>query len=201
MTLGAPNMAMIEKLRSLWDDGKLRVCCGCGDYPLPFWTNIDSDPKVSCEIHAEVPPLPFDDGEVDEVYAGHFIEHLDRQTAADFLAECFRVLTPGGKCGIVVPDTRIVMERWLRGDVDAVEVPPGVWWSIADLDHVCAAFLYGVASPTPHLWSWDATTLKRAMQTAGFVNFVPIDRYRDVRLGSGAFYQVGFDGYKFEAEP
>lgn len=61
-----------------------------GAYPLeyPDWD-------------AEIDEIPFDDETVAQIHAYHFFEHLQNPRHA--LAECNRVLMPGGHINIVVP--------------------------------------------------------------------------------------------------
>jgi SAM-dependent methyltransferase len=172
---------------------KLNV--GCGEWPLEGYINLDADKGVHPDLLATVPPLPFEDGDLEEVYAGHFLEHLGLDEARDFLLECRRVLRPGGVLTLVVPDTLEVMRRYVAGSTDAVNVS-GLWWGVADLDAVCSVFLYSPIQATPHRWSYDARTLRRAMAWAGFGELREIDRYRDPRLASGAWYQVGVEGVR-----
>lgn len=176
-----------------------RLNVGCGEWPLLYWVNLDASPNVHADIHQQVPPLPFEDGSLDEIYAGHCLEHLSQADAKAFLIECQRCLVPGGKLGIVVPDTREIMARYLRGDIDAVEFPAGVYRPIADLDQVCELFLYSTAQESPHQWSYDLATLKRLLEAHGFIVERQIDRYRDPRIPVGAWYQCGWDAHKPEA--
>lgn len=176
--------------------GPLRINCGCGEWPLEDYINIDADPAVKPDLLATIPPLPFGDGEVDEVYAGHFLEHLDYEGGKAFLRECYRVLKPGGKVGIVVPDMREILTRWLWGMADMLQIPQGHFWPIKDLDAVCHLFLYGDVNGSRHQWAYDGFTLARALTRAGFEQLTPIDRHFDPRLGSPAFYQCGYDGFK-----
>ncbi|HOW77928.1 MAG TPA: methyltransferase domain-containing protein [Verrucomicrobiota bacterium] len=169
---------------------------GCGLYPLAGYLNIDADARVNPDLVMRVPPLPFEDGDLSEVYAGHYLEHLTREEAVTFLAECYRCLKPGGVLAIVVPDTREIMRRYLAGAVDCVEYPPDVWHNVADLDEVCALWLYSTVQGSLHRWSYDRETLGRMMASAGFRKLHEIDRYRDGRLGSPAWYQVGVEGVK-----
>jgi SAM-dependent methyltransferase len=168
---------------------------------LKGYVNYDRDPDSFADVFTEVPPIPYKDNTVDEIYAGHFLEHLDPSEAAEFLRECYRALVPGGKLGIVVPNIREVMLRWMNETNDEFQVPAGVWWSIKDLDHICNVFLYNSAwsnIDSPHKWSYEPFTLKRAMEEFGFVNLTPIDGYRDTRIVTGAWFNCGFDGYKPE---
>lgn len=173
-----------------------RLNVGSGEAPMTFWTNLDQDPQWPAEIHARVPPLPFADESLDEIYAGHFIEHLTHDEAHEFVRECYRCLTPGGRLGLLAPDTREVMRRYLAQTIDAVEYPYKKWRRVADLDHVCALFLYSTVQNSPHRWAYDLDTLARLMEAGGFVDLAEIDRYTDARVAQGAWYQMGIDGYK-----
>lgn len=51
--------------------------------------------------NAETDPLPFSDGTVSEIWALHFLEHIENVLGV--LRECHRVLNPGGVMNIVVP--------------------------------------------------------------------------------------------------
>lgn len=185
-----------------WDQAELirtahrRLNVGCGEYAFAGWTNLDSSPDLYAEVHAEVPPLPYEDETLDHIYAGHFLEHLDYSDATLFLSECYRCLTPGGRLGVVVPDTREIMQRWLGNAIDRVEGPPNAWHPVNDLDSVCRLFLYSDIQESGHLWSWELATLGRAMAAAGFVDLAEIDRYDDPRIMFGAWYQCGIDGWK-----
>ncbi len=171
------------------------VNVGSGEYPLSGFVNIDQDRRMPAEIHQRVPPLPFEDGDVGEVYAGHFLEHLTPKDANLFLSECYRVLVPGGKLGILVPDTREVVRRYLAGE-GTMEYPVGKHRPMADLDEVCAVFLYSTVQKSPHRWSYDLETLRRRLLRAGFYPTAEIDRYSDPRIPVGGWWQCGWDAVK-----
>lgn len=175
---------------------KLNV--GSGDYPLPGWANLDANPERNAEIVADATEhlRGCEAGRYDEIYAGHVIEHMAQEDALAFIRECYRVLPPGGKLGIVVPDTREIFRRYVTGAIDSLEQPQGRWWKIADLDTLNAWFIYSTIQDSHHQWMWDKDTLTRAMTDAGFIGLREIDRYRDGRLGSGRWYQTGLDGWK-----
>jgi predicted SAM-dependent methyltransferase len=63
----------------------IRLNVGCGDWTLPpshGWVNIDEAEDSAADVKMRVPPLPFDDNTVTEIYGGHFFEHLERVDAA-----------------------------------------------------------------------------------------------------------------------
>jgi SAM-dependent methyltransferase len=170
-----------------------RLNVGCGQWPLLYWTNLDADQAALADIYQTVPPMPFEDGALDDIFAGHFLEHLSPQDAKAFLLECRRCLAPGGRLGIVVPDTREIMTRWLASAIDAVQFPKGTFHDVADLDSVCGLFLYSSVQDSPHKWSYDLFTLGRLLTACGFTVTGEIDRYRDPRVVNGAWYGCGLD--------
>ena len=174
-----------------------RLCLGSGQYPLgPGWVNIDEDPTTPADWHVHVPPIELPDETVSEIYAGHLLEHLHPVEADELLRECLRVLVPGGRLGVVVPDTRAVLEHYLRRTGERVELPQGVFWELDDLDAVCAVFLYSTFQESPHRWSYDELTLPRALTRAGFQVGAPIDRWGDPRRSSANWWSLGFDAFK-----
>jgi SAM-dependent methyltransferase len=58
--------------------------------------------------------LPFENGSVDVVYHSHILEHIDRELVDAFLKEIKRVLVPGGKHRIAVPDMEYLCKAYLE---------------------------------------------------------------------------------------
>lgn len=172
----------------------VRLNLGAGAFPLAGFVSVDADPACRPDVVATVPPLPYDTGTVVEIYCGHLLEHFDYDGGQGLLRECYRVLASGGRLTVVVPDTRLILRRWLGQAATRVEMPAGRWWDIRDLDDVCATFLYSTYQASRHQWSYDSGTLRRALERAGFVPLVEVDRYHDPRLSNGgAWYQVGWE--------
>lgn len=177
----------------------LRINCGAGNYQLPTsqgWVNIDERAPADLVLH--IPPLPFADGAADEIYAGHFFEHLEPIEATEFLDECWRVLCPGGRLGLMVPDTREVMRRYVLDEPAPAEFPAGYHRDLRDLDDCCAMVVFSTAQDSRHQWAYDEFTLGRTLERAGFVVDGEFDRFRDPRVGVGAWYQLGLDAHKPE---
>jgi len=70
------------------------------------------DPEMTC--HDLRGGIPFHDETFDVVYHSHFLEHLDRAVAPIVLAECRRVLKPGGILRVVVPDWETQVANYRR---------------------------------------------------------------------------------------
>lgn len=176
--------------------GMLRLNIGCGEYRMPGWINVDSDQRSAADLVLTVPPLPWPAGSIAEIYAGHYLEHLDRDEGARFLSECFLALEPGGKLGILVPDMAEVFRRYIVNEPAPMEWPAGTRRDLRDLDELCTAILFSTEQPSHHRWAYDLATLKRALERAGFLVLGEIDRFHDPRVAVGAWYQCGWNAVK-----
>jgi predicted SAM-dependent methyltransferase len=58
--------------------------------------------------------IPFPDGSVQNIYSSHFFEHLTYHQTQILLGECLRVMAPGGRFSICVPNARIYLEAYLK---------------------------------------------------------------------------------------
>ena len=82
---------------------------GCGDHPLDGWVNCDLNPCRSDILRMDATwPFPFGDGEFDRVFSEHMIEHVPHSGGLAMLAECRRVLKPGGRVRISCPDRAFI---------------------------------------------------------------------------------------------
>ena len=61
-------------------------------------------------------PLPFRDGEFEVVYASHILEHIPWYQTVDALREWARILQPGGRLEIWVPDGEKICRAFLEGE-------------------------------------------------------------------------------------
>jgi predicted SAM-dependent methyltransferase len=88
---------------------------GCGESFHAAWTNVDfraASPAVIA--HDLRQPLPFADASFSAVYSSHVLEHFSSAFAPVFLAECRRLLKPGGVLRIVVPDLETIARLYLE---------------------------------------------------------------------------------------
>jgi len=175
----------------------MRLNLGAGAYRIPGYLSVDQDDTHGPDWLLRVPPIPAPDDSVAEIYAGHLLEHFEPDEADDLLAECRRVLVPGGKLGVVVPDTRAVLARYLEQRHEVVEVPERVYWNLDDLDSVCAVFLYSTVQPSRHKWAYDGATLRRALVRNGFRLEGEIAR-DDPRLSVPSWWDMGVQAVKPE---
>ncbi|MFW9872069.1 MAG: methyltransferase domain-containing protein [Candidatus Thorarchaeota archaeon] len=94
----------------------MKLNLGCGDFPLQDFINIDIYEGDKVDLVCNILKLPYEDNSVEEIYAGHVIEHLTMEEARKGLKEWLRVLKPNGKIGIVIPEKHLTPQKLLEGD-------------------------------------------------------------------------------------
>lgn len=84
---------------------RLRIMIGSGPTKVDGWLSTDLIPSRSDVVFLDASePFPFDDASVDRIHTEHMIEHVDHPIGRNMLAECARVLKPGGRIRIATPD-------------------------------------------------------------------------------------------------
>jgi len=80
----------------------MKLNLGCEKFKLAGFVNIDKDENMKPDIVADALYLPYEDNSIDEIYAGHLLEHFSH--TENVLKEWRRVLKEGGRITITVPD-------------------------------------------------------------------------------------------------
>ena len=104
--------------------GKALLNVGCGSKFHVDWTNIDmksASPHV--QAHNLLQGFPFPSDHFDVVYHSQVLEHFPKEKASAFMAECCRVLRPGGALRVVVPDLENIAKEYLRHLAACIEDP------------------------------------------------------------------------------
>jgi predicted SAM-dependent methyltransferase len=156
------------------DERKLQL--GTGSNPMPGWLNTD---VVDYRRRNEVvyldarEPFPLPDRSFDIVFSEHTIEHLTYAEGRRCLAECRRVLRPGGTIRIATPSlTRLT--ALYKSDLDELQ-QRYLRWSIDTFAHEADRYLPGFALNNmfynfAHRFVYDEQTLEHALTGAGFVD-------------------------------
>jgi len=87
---------------------KLNIGCGklhFNSSEKSEWINIDIEPLKKPDMLIDCTKgLPFEDESVEEIYAGHFFEHLTFNDMIKVIKDCNRVLKKGCYMVITIPD-------------------------------------------------------------------------------------------------
>jgi SAM-dependent methyltransferase len=132
-------------------------------------------------VHDLTKSLPFKENTVSAIYGSHVLEHLYLAEAQRLLAECKRVLRPGGVIRLVVPDLCSMTANYLKNKNGGSPSPSE---KIAAADQLNEKL--GFRSPAPpngnflfrfyylwkdfhhHKWMYDSDSLLHYMEEAGF---------------------------------
>ncbi|MBM4221907.1 MAG: methyltransferase domain-containing protein [Gammaproteobacteria bacterium] len=126
------------------------------------WEIFDALPRAGVNHRGDASDLSrFPDGTFAELYASHVLEHFDfREAVPRVLKEWHRVLQPGGRLYISVPDMERLCHLYLKPEISAEERLKIMWMmfgSHAD------AYDY-------HHAGFNADYLGSALSEAGFGN-------------------------------
>jgi len=164
--LQVPTRGRVRKLirakQPIWLD------IGAGDRRGDGWTTLDLSP--ACDLCWDLARgLPFPDHSLVRLYSSHTFEHFSPGELQSLLAECKRVLIPGGVLSVSVPDARIWIGAYARGEVidsrkylNGYQIPCP--YGRLDLVNFIAYMNGG------HKYLFDDENLLGVLQAAGFRN-------------------------------
>jgi predicted SAM-dependent methyltransferase len=150
-----------RKASRLAADGRpLLLHLGAGTHRPPGWLNIDvlgMAPDLHWDLRKQ---LPFPDGSAQGVLLEHVLEHFTLSADLDLLAECLRVLAPGGIVRVGVPDFGRYLESYAGDGAFVDRERPGRPTRLLAVAEV--ALSHG------HRSVWDGETLELLLREAGF---------------------------------
>jgi predicted SAM-dependent methyltransferase len=134
---------------------------------------VDLDP-FAWHVEAVAPAwrLPFPDNWADEIVAVHSLEHVHPRFLLPTLTEWHRVLRPGGRLRVHVPNSPRIMQRFMEAPRDAKWALMGaILGMYCSPDTTTPAHL---AWPSDHQILFDTELLRWAMETAGYSDAVDV---------------------------
>ena len=133
----------------------IKLDIGCGASANKGYIGVDIDPRFKA-IHSKADALPWQDGEADEVYSSHLLEHTLEPLA--MLQEWHRVLRAGGRLVVRVPNLMAWVERWLMTEGQTR-------WEYPLVELV---FGWVAEGPMRHRTGFDVERLRAMVEAAGF---------------------------------
>lgn len=129
----------------------------CGQHLIEGWVNIDQAPiegAIAWDVRNLEGLVPFGGAEI--MYAGHVLEHIDRNDMQAVLNHWKAVMKPKGELYVSVPDFQALVERYQReGLVPEIQDP------MMGGDESREAWSY-------HKCLFDFTLLAKLLMQAGF---------------------------------
>jgi GT2 family glycosyltransferase len=148
----------------------LKLNLGSGGVEMPGYLSVDMKDRRA-HIVSDVFDLQLPDNSVEEILASHLLEHISVYRVMDLFGKWIKILKPGGKLVMEMPDILGVC----RALVAATKEERYGWLTC----------IYGAVNTTdvgtreditsPHLWGWYDEHLWDHLSNAGFVNikFMP----------------------------
>lgn len=110
------NKAFEDKVEEIIFSGDIVLDIGCGNQKAhPRLLGVDAyEDSPTVNVKAYMWDLPFADNTVDGIICFSALEHVSKYQVIPTLIEFERILTPGGKMVILVPDLEWVCRRFLE---------------------------------------------------------------------------------------
>lgn len=160
--------ARLVRYRRFLRQPRKRLHVGSGSKHFAGWINLDMNRKGDFTLDLRE-GLPFADGSVERIYTEHTLEHFRREDDGPFLlAECLRVLEPGGRIRITVPDGAVFLDYYAgRLEPEAAEAIAKTHSRFhgTPMDVVNSAFRW----KHQHQYIYDEATLRALLEEIGFV--------------------------------
>lgn len=165
-----------------------RLHIGCGGKFYRGYENIDNDGgDVDHDVYTA---LPYADNSIEEILAVHLLEHLFPWKVESVLRDWYRVLKPGGKLWLEMPDLKKILGHFVStrayavGDgIDALVTPPAQIVLSDQKGVLTMNALYGGENSEKigdlHKWCWTFETLAPFFKHIGF---------RDIKEKTAVFH-------------
>lgn len=178
-----------------------RIELGAGPYPQPGYLHVDLDTRAPhLEAVAEAWSLPFPTGWAQEILAIHILEHIHPRQLERTLSEWNRVLAPGGRVRVHVPNSPELMRCYLEASDSAAK------WTFmgALMGMYCGPTTSGpqeLSIPADHQIFFDRPLLEEVLATAGFTELtdlteVVVDRHTEGWRPAVEHYSIVFEAAK-----
>lgn len=130
-----------------------------GQYKQVEWVNVDMG-RGNMDVKGDMLALPFASNHFEQIHCVHVLEHVTRDKISVALSEMYRVLRPGGKAYIEVPDfyrqCKNMVKAYERNDKKRI--------------HIFRTAIYGKTEipGMSHHFGFDEDTLREYMEKEGF---------------------------------
>lgn len=115
------------------DSGIVRIELGSGPHGEHGYTHVDAVKIGNVDIEADIRSLGWlTNDSVDELYSAHAVEHISYTIIDVVLKEWCRVLKPGGKFTVKMPDLDFLCRAYVEGIHSTEEIMIALFGGFAD---------------------------------------------------------------------
>jgi predicted SAM-dependent methyltransferase len=170
---------------------------GCGLSAPEKWTNFDSSPTLriqrtpilssilksklgttfpkNVKYGDIVKGLPLEENSCDGVYCSHVLEHLSLDDFRVAIANTHKVLKPGGKFRMVMPNLEILINSYIENKKNsktdaALKFIKDTHMGMDSRARGIKASIVSNLGNSKHLWLWDYESAIPEFEKAGFKN-------------------------------
>lgn len=165
---GKLSLRQRATLKYLRDQKRLKLNIASGGPKIDDWVCIDvlSFADIRMDLRRR---LPLSNGSASLIFCEHFCDHLNFPMAISrFLAECHRVLEPGGRARFVLHDAEELLRAYLARDTHYFEVGLGQDAASMKIEDVNMLFRFNDF----HQFIYDHEMFKSLLRQAGFANVI-----------------------------
>jgi GT2 family glycosyltransferase len=145
----------------------IKLNLGSGGIEYPGYLSVDLHDRRA-NIIMDATKLDFDENSVTEIMASHLFEHLNPYRCLDILKHWHRILKPGGKLIMEMPDVEQLCKRFVTASTgERYGILNAVHGSVNTTDHGDPSEI-----SSPHLFSWWPQSIADHLQNAGFTDIV-----------------------------
>lgn len=141
----------------------MKLNIGAGGRRIPGYTGVDAVPRPAADIVARADSIPLPDGSVEEIFACHLWEHFYRWECDDVIKEWKRLLQPGGRLVLELPNLYKCCQNLISGRMEGGKHP----------DQLSYFGLYGDTRTSDpymsHKFGWTPETLTKFLKDNGFI--------------------------------
>lgn len=161
----------------------IRLEVGSGENPHEGYEHADvrpGQPHQDYVCPAWAIPLP--DRSCEEIMSNHMLEHLTQAQGQATLLEWYRLLAPGGRLLLFVPDLAGHIRQWSEpGDSPHAA-------GVSNRVHAMAGFYGWQRFPEDsHQWGYDYPSLETQLARIGYRGIVRLPNHSDLMLDVEAF--------------
>lgn len=140
----------------------MKLNIGCGGRRIEGYTGIDAVARPAADIVAPAHNIPLPDGCADIIFACHLWEHFYLWECPKVITEWKRLLKPGGKLILELPNLRKCCENLLNGRMVGGKDPNQLsYWGLFGDPRTNDPFMH-------HKWGWTPQTLTAFLTDHGF---------------------------------
>lgn len=200
------------RCQAMTEEKKIALNLGCGslcigEYNGMHFVNVDLDPKYADYAkdsefmqHDIRNGLLFPENSIEFINMSEVLEHLNLRDGIALLVECYRVLKPGKKVRISLPDADLLIESYLDSQMDKFAIDqPDLYKQVNSQMLKFGMILFGSLhehGDTGHKMAYNIGALHEILFNIGFRNVEKSEFHPVYDTERARSHQLAVEGVK-----